>query len=82
MVREHRHLDDAIAKAEHAACGLLKLTMGGAAVGTGLNAPHGFGEEVAEQVASMTGCWLDHRADRVHRPGHPVGMAGSHAGLK
>ena len=48
-------LDDAIAELEHVTSGLLKLAMGGTAVGTGLNAPPGFGEEVAAQIASMTG---------------------------
>jgi fumarate hydratase, class II len=48
-------LDDAIAELEHATCGLLKLAMGGTAVGTGLNAPAGFGDEVAAEIASMTG---------------------------
>src|SRR6516164_3668310 len=50
-----RRLRDAIAEVEHATHGLLKLAVGGTAVGTGLNAPAGFGEEVAAQIASMTG---------------------------
>ncbi|HYX61851.1 MAG TPA: lyase family protein, partial [Streptosporangiaceae bacterium] len=44
-------LDDAIAEAEHTTRGLLDLAMGGTAVGTGLNAPAGFGEQVAGQIA-------------------------------
>src|SRR5262247_810250 len=48
-------LDDAIAEVEHATHGLLKLAMGGTAVGTGLNAPAGFGDQVAVEIASMTG---------------------------
>src|SRR5712672_1129494 len=47
-------LDDAIAEVEHVTHGLLELAMGGTAVGTGLNAPEGFGEEVAAEIASMT----------------------------
>jgi fumarate hydratase class II len=47
-------LDDAIADVEHATNGLLKLAMGGTAVGTGLNAPAGFGAQVATEIASMT----------------------------
>src|SRR2546425_532982 len=35
-------LDDAIAEAGHATHGLLRVAMGGTAVGTGLNAPAGF----------------------------------------
>jgi hypothetical protein len=32
-----------------------RLAMGGTAVGTGLNAPAGFGEQVAAEFAAMTG---------------------------
>jgi len=35
--------------------GLYELAQGGTAVGTGLNAPVGFAEKVAEQIASITG---------------------------
>ena len=35
--------------------GLYRLALGGTAVGTGLNAPMGFDEEVARQVANLTG---------------------------
>src|ERR1700729_762498 len=48
-------LDDAIAEVEHATRGLLKLAIGGTAVGTGLNAPDGFGAEVAAEISDMTG---------------------------
>ena len=34
---------------------LSELALGGTAVGTGLNAPKGFGEQVAEEVSSLTG---------------------------
>ncbi|WP_238011818.1 class II fumarate hydratase [Dactylosporangium sp. AC04546] len=35
--------------------GLYRLAMGGTAVGTGLNAPPGFGDDAARAIASMTG---------------------------
>lgn len=35
--------------------GLKELALGGTAVGTGLNAPKGFGEEVAKVVSALTG---------------------------
>ncbi|MFF5228973.1 class II fumarate hydratase [Dactylosporangium sp. NPDC000521] len=35
--------------------GLYRLAMGGTAVGTGLNAPSGFGEDTAEVIAELTG---------------------------
>ncbi|GAA3228737.1 class II fumarate hydratase [Dactylosporangium siamense] len=51
----HAALDDAIAEVEHATHGLLQLAIGGTAVGTGLNAPTGFGAQVAREIAAMTG---------------------------
>ncbi len=35
--------------------GLMELALGGTAVGTGLNAPKGFGEEVAGVISTLTG---------------------------
>jgi len=40
---------------EHARKGLLELAVGGTAVGTGLNAPAGFGRDVAATLAELTG---------------------------
>src|SRR5580692_11658650 len=48
-------LDDAIAEVVRVTGGLLAVAMGGTAVGTGLNAPAGFGDQVAAQIAKMTG---------------------------
>jgi fumarate hydratase class II len=47
-------LDDDLRRLEEAAPGLYELAVGGTAVGTGLNAPAGFGEKVAERIAEMT----------------------------
>jgi fumarate hydratase class II len=44
-----------IERIEQALPGLYELAIGGAAVGTGLNAPPGFGERVAERIAEYTG---------------------------
>jgi fumarate hydratase class II len=35
--------------------GLARLAQGGTAVGTGLNAPEGFGEDIAREIAAITG---------------------------
>ncbi|MBI4636140.1 MAG: class II fumarate hydratase [Candidatus Rokubacteria bacterium] len=35
---------------------LLELALGATAVGTGLNAPHGFGARAAAKIAELTGC--------------------------
>jgi fumarate hydratase, class II len=75
-------LDDAIAEAEHATAGLLKLAMGGTAVGTGLNAPPGFGEEVAEQIASMTGAAFETAPNKFTAQGTLDAMVRAHAALK
>ena len=48
-------LDEALALVKRAMEGLFALALGGTAVGTGLNAPEGFGEETAAQIAGMTG---------------------------
>jgi fumarate hydratase class II len=48
-------LDDALERVEQALPGLYELAIGGTAVGTGLNAPPGFGERVAARIAELTG---------------------------
>jgi fumarate hydratase class II len=75
-------LDDAIAEVEHAIRGLLRLAMGGTAVGTGLNAPPGFGEEVAAQIASMTSNPFKTAPNKFTAQGTLDGMVRAHAGLK
>jgi len=46
---------NAILRIEQTLPGLMELAQGGTAVGTGLNAPKGFAEKVAERVAAITG---------------------------
>ncbi|GIH27456.1 class II fumarate hydratase [Acrocarpospora phusangensis] len=48
-------LDDASDHLKQTMTGLYRLAIGGTAVGTGLNAPPGFGDEVAAQLADLTG---------------------------
>src|ERR1700751_4042270 len=75
-------LDDAIAEVEHATAGLLQLAMGGTAVGTGLNAPPGFGDQVAAQIAQMTGFPFVTAANKFTAQGTLDRMVRAHAGLK
>jgi fumarate hydratase, class II len=75
-------LDDAIAEVEHATSGLLSLAMGGTAVGTGLNAPVGFGEQVAAEIASMTGAPFQSAANKFTAQGTLDRMVRAHGGLK
>jgi len=48
-------LDDDIVRIEGALPELYRLAIGGTAVGTGLNAPPGFGEAAAARIAQLTG---------------------------
>jgi fumarate hydratase, class II len=75
-------LDDAIAETEHATRGLLKLAIGGTAVGTGLNAPIGFGEQVGAEIASMTGFPFETAANKFTAQGTLDRMVHAHGGLK
>jgi fumarate hydratase class II len=75
-------LDDAIAEVEHATGGLLKLAMGGTAVGTGLNAPAGFGADVAAQIAQMTSTPYATAANKFTAQGTLDRLVRAHAGLK
>jgi fumarate hydratase class II len=75
-------LDDAIAGVEHTTDGLLQLAMGGTAVGTGLNAPPGFDEEVAAELASMTGAAYQTAANKFTAQGTLDRMVRAHGGLK
>jgi fumarate hydratase class II len=75
-------LDDAIEEVVHATRGLLKVAMGGTAVGTGLNAPVGFGEEVAAEIASMTGAGFETAANKFTAQGTLDRMVRAHGGLK
>src|SRR5215472_9428845 len=75
-------LDDAIAEVEHATHGLLELAMGGTAVGTGLNAPPGFGEEVAAEIASMTGAPFETAGNKFTAQATLDRMVRAHGGLK
>jgi fumarate hydratase, class II len=48
-------LDADLARIEQAMPGLYELAVGGTAVGTGLNAPDGFGDAAAAKIADITG---------------------------
>jgi fumarate hydratase class II len=48
-------LDDAVQRIEQTLPGLYRLALGATAVGTGLNAPPGFGARAAARIAALTG---------------------------
>ena len=49
-----QQVENGIARIEMSLPGLMQLAQGGTAVGTGLNAPVGFAEKVAERIAALT----------------------------
>jgi fumarate hydratase, class II len=75
-------LDDAIAEVEQATSGLLQLALGGTAVGTGVNAPEGFADEAAAEIATMTGTPYVTAANKFTAQGTLDRMVRGHAGLK
>ena len=50
-----QQVENGIARIEQTLPRLMQLAQGGTAVGTGLNAPVGFAEKVAERIAAITG---------------------------
>jgi len=56
--------------------------MGGTAVGTGLNAPAGFGEQVAAQIASMTGTPYRTAQNKFTAQATADAMVRAHGGLR
>jgi len=50
-----QQVENGIARVEQTLPGLMQLAQGGTAVGTGLNAPKGFAEAVADKIAAITG---------------------------
>jgi fumarate hydratase class II len=75
-------LDDAIAEVERVTEGLLTVAMGGTAVGTGLNAPPGFGEQAAAELAALTGHPFVTAPNKFAAQGTLDRMVRAHAGLK
>ncbi|MFA3879452.1 class II fumarate hydratase [Streptomyces sp. MMCC 100] len=62
--------------------GLYELAAGGTAVGTGLNAPPGFGEQVATEIASATGHPFRTTQNKFAAQGGLDAMVGASAGLR
>ena len=75
-------LGQAIDRLVAAADGLFELAAGGTAVGTGLNAPSGFGEQVAAEIATATGYPFVTAANKFAAQGGLDAMAGASAGLR
>jgi fumarate hydratase class II len=75
-------LAQAIERVTASADGLYELAAGGTAVGTGLNAPPGFGEQVAAEIAAATGYPFTTAANKFAAQGGLDAMVGASAGLR
>lgn len=75
-------LDDAIEEVQRVTEGLTYVAMGGTAVGTGLNAPVGFGEDVAKVISQLTGYNIQTAPNKFTAQGTLDRMVRAHAGLK
>jgi fumarate hydratase, class II len=75
-------LTQAMSRVTAAAEGLYELAAGGTAVGTGLNAPPGFGEQIAAQIAEETGYPFATAANKFAAQGSLDAMVGASAGLR
>ena len=62
--------------------GLKELALGGTAVGTGLNAPAGFAEKVAEEVSKITGKTFVTAPNKFHSLTAKDELVFAHGGLK
>ncbi len=62
--------------------GLKELALGGTAVGTGLNAPKGFAEEIAKQVGNLTGKEFVTAANKFHALTSKDDLVFAHGALK
>ncbi len=61
---------------------LSQLALGGTAVGTGLNAPKEFGEEVAKIISQLTGLTFTSEPNKFHALSSKDAIAFSHGALK
>jgi fumarate hydratase class II len=75
-------LEEVIREVEHSRLGLLRLALGGTAVGTGLNAPKGFSVEVAEEIAALTGKDFVTAPNKFEAQGSLDAMVRAHAALR
>jgi fumarate hydratase class II len=75
-------LSQATGRVTASADGLYELAAGGTAVGTGLNAPPGFAEAIAAEIAGLTGRPFRTAANKFAAQGGLDAMVGASAGLR
>jgi fumarate hydratase, class II len=75
-------LDQALDRVSASAHGLYELAAGGTAVGTGLNAPPGFAEQIAAEIAAETGRPFVTAANKFAAQGGLDALVGASSGLR
>lgn len=75
-------LRDARGRLERSLESVHELAAGGTAVGTGINAPEGFGEAIAAKLAELTGLPLKTAPNKFEAQGSLDGMVAVSAGLR
>ena len=75
-------LADALERVQATLPGLYALAAGGTAVGTGLNAPDGFGDAIAAEIADLTGQPFRTAPNKFAAEGGLDAMVGASAGLR
>jgi fumarate hydratase class II len=75
-------LTQAMARITESTAGLHELAAGGTAVGTGLNAPAGFAEQVAAEIARLTGYPFRTAENKFAAQGSLDAMVAASAGLR
>jgi len=75
-------LRDSITLIDNSLQGIYQLAAGGTAVGTGLNAPPHFGEEIAAKIAELTGLPFITAPNKFAAQGSLDAMVNSHAALR
>jgi len=75
-------LRDAVAFLRLASKGIYYLAAGGTAVGTGLNAPPGFGQQIARRIAALTGLPFETAPNKFASLGSLDAMVAAMSGLR
>jgi fumarate hydratase class II len=73
---------DAMSLVKASLGGLYQLAAGGTAVGTGLNAPPGFGDAMAQEIAGLTGLPFVTAPNKFAALGASDGVVAAHAALR
>jgi fumarate hydratase class II len=75
-------IHNALQRIEQSLEGLYQLAAGGTAVGTGLNTPKEFGEDIAKEIASLTGFPFVTAPNKFEAQGSLDAMVAAHASLR